>query len=498
MSLDQLLPDNAHDQALRDAVHPDDWQAPTPAPRYNLVVIGGGPAGLVAAFGAAGMGARVAIIERGLLGGDCLNTGCVPSKALLRVAHAAHAARDARRFGVDVPTVVPDFAAAMERLRELRAAIAPHDSAARLAAEGIDVFLGEARFTGPDTVAVGDTTLRFARCCIATGASPVLPRIPGIDTVAPLTNEGIFSLTAPPERLLIVGAGVIGCELAQAFARLGVPVSVVDMAPRVLAREHGAAAALVQEALEADGVDLHLGRGVAELAPTEDGATALTLDDGTVLRGSHLLVAAGRRPNLVPGLDRAGVGVGPKGVLVDSTLRTANPRIYAAGDVIGRDQLTHAADHQARLVVRNALFFGRGQVGALVVPRVVYTEPELAAVGLSPEEAAEDPSLRVFTVGVDETDRGRTDGDTAGFCAVVADGAGRIHGATIVGPQAGELLAPLTLAMTHGLGLGALASTIHPYPTRSELVFKVASAWNKTRLTPLAKRASTWLMGLRR
>ena len=489
-----LLPDNVHDQALQKAVHPEDWVNPKPAGRYNLVVIGGGPAGLVAALGAAGLGAKVAIIEKGLLGGDCLNAGCVPSKALLRVAHAAQAARDARKLNIAVGDVTPDFGAAMDRLRRIRAEIAPHDSAERLKKEGIDVFLGEAKFTGPGTVTVDGTPLEFTRCCIATGARPVLPPIPGIDTTDALTNEGIFALTTLPPRLTVIGAGVIGCELAQAFARLGSTVTVVDLAERVLPREDPDASAVVQAQLEADGIQLILGGKVARMEGGDDG-DAVILDDDPRIVGDRILVAVGRRPNTELGLDAAGVDHGRQGIEVDDHLRTTNPQIYACGDVIGQAQFTHAADHQARIVVRNALVFGRAKVSDLIIPRVTYTHPELAAVGIGPEDAAKDPTIKSFTVSMGDTDRGRTDGESAGFCRVWADGHGRILGATIVGEHAGEVLAPLTLAMTHGLGLGQLATTIHPYPTRSEVVFKVASAWNRERFTPTLQKVSGWVMG---
>lgn len=486
--------EHPHDRRLKDWVRPGAWVNPSPTGTYNLVVLGGGPAGLVAAFGAAGLGARVALVERDALGGDCLLHGCVPSKALLAVAHTAARVRSAPALGVHLPPgdVTVDFTAALDRMRRIRADIGPHDSAERLAQAGIDVFFGEARFSSATSVSVAGATLTFSKALIATGARAVVPDLPGLRALRPRTNRDIFDLPALPGRLTVLGAGVVGCELAQAFARLGSTVTLVEQADRVLSREDAEASRRVADQLEADGVILRLESLVQAAEPLGGSAATgqrLRFSDGTTVEGDALLVATGRTPNVDLDLERAGVTLGDLGIAVDDRLQTTNPRIYACGDVLGHTQYTHAADHQARAVLRNALFLGQARASALVIPRVAYTDPEVAAVGLSARDAAARAGVSTFSATLEDTDRGKTDG-TSGHCAVHIDQRGRILGACIVARDAGELLAPLTLAMTHGLTLGQLAQTIHPYPTRSELVFKVASAYNRTRLTP---RVQSWM-----
>jgi pyruvate/2-oxoglutarate dehydrogenase complex dihydrolipoamide dehydrogenase (E3) component len=498
----ELLPGDRYDAELLANVRPAGWENPTPAPRYNLVVLGAGTAGLVSAAGAAGLGARVALVERDLLGGDCLNVGCVPSKALLRAARAAAGVRDAGAFGVRVPPGArADFPAVMERVRRLRAGLSPHDSAARFRGLGVDVFLGQGRFTGPDTVEVAGRTLRFARAVIATGSRPRLPDVPGLAGAGFLTNESVFALTELPPRLAVLGAGPIGCELAQAFARLGSRVTLLDHNPRLLNREDPDAAALVAESLRKDGVELRPGCSVLGVEKGA-GEKVLRLRTGgadSAIAADALLVGAGRQPNVEGlNLEAAGVAHDPRrGVTVNDRLQTSNRRVFAAGDVCSRYQFTHAADAMARIVLQNSLFLGRKKASALTIPWCTYTDPELAHVGLSEREAGE-RGVRVtkFVQELRGVDRSILEGAGEGFVKVlVRAGTDRIVGATVVADDAGEMIAEWTLAMTAGVGLRRLASVIHPYPTRSEAARKLGDAYNRTRLTPRVKALFRWWLG---
>lgn len=498
--LPDMVPLDVHNRTLLAHVHPPAWQNPRPQGRYNLVVLGAGPAGLVAATGAAGLGARVALIERHWLGGDCLNTGCVPSKALLRAARAAAAVRDAGQFGIEVPVgVQAHFPAVMERLRQLRAQISAHDAASRFRDLGVDVFLGHARFTSPETVTVNGQTLQFANAVIATGARASAPAIPGLADVGYLTNETVFNLTTLPSRLAVIGAGPIGCELAQAFARFGSAVFLIEAQHGILPNEDPEAAALVQQALERDGVtllccgrDLRVRRGCH--------GTLLTVDaheEHYALEVDTVLVGVGRAPNVEGlALEAAGVAYTKTGVTVNDRLRTTNPRIYAAGDICSRYKFTHAADAMACVVLQNALFAGRARASALTIPRCTYTDPELAHVGLSPKAAVQQGiTLQTFVQPLAEVDRALLDGAAEGFVKIhVRQGTDRILGATIVASPAGEMLGEVTLAMVGGLGLKTLARTIHAYPTQAEALKKIGDAYNRTRLTPrLAALLATWL-----
>ncbi|HEX2500238.1 MAG TPA: mercuric reductase [Methylomirabilota bacterium] len=503
----RLVPDDVHNRTLVQNVHPPGWRNPQPARRYHLVVVGAGTAGLVTAAGAAGLGARVALVERHFMGGDCLVTGCVPSKAVIRSSRVIGELRDAAAFGVKVPggTAV-DFGAVMERMRRVRAEISPHDSAWRFSRElGVDVFLGEAAFTGPDALAVDGRTLRFARAVIATGARPGHPPIPGLAEAGFLTSESVFDLTERPSHLAVVGGGPIGCELAQAFCRLGAEVTLLSDVPQLLPREDPDAAEVVRQALLRDGVRLVLGATIASVA-REGGRKVLRYrasgpDD--VVAADEILVATGRVPNVEGmGLEAAGVRSTREGVVVDDHLRTTNSRIYAAGDVCLRWKFTHAASAAARIVVQNALFgaAGRRRASRLVMPRCTYTDPEVAHVGWTERETRDrGVAFNTLVRHLGDVDRARTDGETEGFVKVhLRRGTGRIVGATIVAPHAGEMVGELTLAMTAGIGLGRLAGVIHPYPTQAEAVRHLADQYQRTRLTPFARAAlGAWLRWIR-
>ncbi|HEX5759628.1 MAG TPA: mercuric reductase [Thermoanaerobaculia bacterium] len=490
-----VAPTDEHNRKLVENVHPPAWVNPRPAARYHLVVVGGGTAGLVSAAGAAGLGARAALVERHLLGGDCLNVGCVPSKAVIRAARAWKEARDAAaRFGGPPAAGGGDFAAAMERMRRLRAGISVHDGARRFQGLGVDVFLGEGRFVSPEEVEVGGARLRFRRAVVATGGRAAVPPVPGLAEAGYLTNETVFALTELPARLAVVGGGPIGCELAQAFARFGSRVTVVDIAPKLLPREDADAAALVQRAMAEDGVAFELGVKIAEVRRGAGGRTLVVERAGgerVDVAADEILVSAGRTPNVEGlGLEAAGVRYGRKGVEVDDRLRTSNPRIYAAGDVASKYQFTHVADANARIVLQNALFFGRAKASALVVPWVTYTSPEVAHVGLYEQEAKEaGREVETLTVPLATVDRAILDGADEGFLRLhLEKGKDRILGATLVAEHAGDMLGELCLAVTHGVGLGKIASVIHPYPTQGEVVKKAADAWRRGKLTPGVQR----------
>ena len=468
------------DQISASFLAPEDYVNPTPDGRYHLVVIGAGPAGLITAIGAAGLGAKVALVERHQMGGDCLNVGCVPSKALLEFTKTN---KDAQ------------FSQAFAWLREVRAGIAPHDSVARYNEMGVEVYLGAAQLTAAGDVEVDGVVLPARKVAICTGAQAAVPPIPGLIESEPLTNETVFDLTEQPQSIGILGAGAIGCELATVFARLGTQVHLFEMAPRVLPLENPEASDAVAQALEALGVTLHLGTGVSEVK--RDGHYEIHAGDASV-QTEAMLVALGRRPNTQGlGLEAAGVNMDQRGFIEnDDKLRTSNAKVYAAGDCTARLQFTHHADAQARALIQNALFVPTAKIGGLVVPHCTYTQPEVASVGPSVEQLEKDgTAYDIYEFDFEELDRGRAEVNGAGFAKVYTQkGSDKILAATIVGHDAGEQLSPICILMSNGLGLSAAGRALYSYPTRSEFLKRLADAYNRTRFTPtVASIFKFWL-----
>lgn len=514
--LPQLQPLDQHNRTLQSHVAPADWTNPTPPGRYNLVVIGAGTAGLVTAAGAAGLGAKVALIERDLMGGDCLNVGCVPSKGLISAARVAACVRDAAQYGVEVPDGgQADFPQVMERMRRLRAGISRHDGASRFTELGVDVFLGCGRFVGNDTVEVDGQRLQFRRAVICTGARAADLDIPGLKDVKALTNETLFSLTQLPRRMAVLGGGPIGSEMAQTFARFGCHVTLIEKAAHILPREDSEAALIVQKSMQRDGVSFEFHAQTRRMEKRGNEAVVYFDQEGQEreLVVDKILIGIGRAPN-VHGMGLEVVGVksdARRGIEVNDRLQTTNPMIYAAGDVCSRFQFTHAADYMARIVIQNTLFRGRARASALTIPWCTYTSPELAHVGMKAGEAAEKGiEIDTYTVHLNDVDRAILDGDTDGFVrAHVKKGTDEILGATVVATNAGDMINELTFAMTlnrriprwkrllrlqKGVGLSAIGNTIHPYPTQADAIRKLGDQYSRTRLTPFVKKLfEKWL-----
>lgn len=492
---------------LRNA-RPDNWQNPQPAPLYNLIVIGGGSAGLLAAIVAAGLGGKVALIEKNLMGGDCLNVGCVPSKAIIRAAKTMGEIMMAHKFGIETNGAKVHFDQVMERIRRVQADISHVDSVWRYTEEGVDVFLGEGRFTGPDTLAVAGKQLKFKKAVIATGSRPFHPPIPGLKEAGFLTNETVWNLTEQPKRLAVIGGGPIGCELAQAFRRLGSEVTLFHNAGHLLNREDADAAEVVQNTFLREGIKLVLNNQVTKVTYANGDTSGEKLlhyecpEASATIVVDEILVATGRLPNIENlGLDQVGVKTDPhRGVLVNETMQTSNPRIYAAGDVAMEYKFTHAAAAAAKIVIQNALFYGRKKITDLKMPWCTYTDPEIAHVGLYEHEAgAKGIEIDTYTVHFDENDRAMTDGEEEGFVKVhTKKGTDKILGATIVARQAGDMINEITLAMVAGIGLKTIGEVIHPYPTQAEAIARVAGLYNRTRLTPTARKLSGGWLALNR
>ncbi|ARV59192.1 mercuric reductase [Nostocales cyanobacterium HT-58-2] len=502
-----VRPMDEYNQTLVSYVHPHNWINPEPADCYDLVVIGAGTAGLVAAGGAAlvDVGLKVALIEKQLMGGDCLNFGCVPSKCMIRSSRVVGEMWNAKQYGIHSPRYIEvDFSEVMARMRRVRAEISPHDSAQRFQKMGVDVFLGSAQFVSNDTVEVGDKTLRFKKAVIATGARPVSPSIPGIEEAGYLTNETVFSLIQKPQKLVVIGGGPIGCELAQAFRRLGCEVTLFHRGTHILNKEDADAAKIVQKVLTKEGIRLVLNCQIQSVEKTYDGKTLYFTCNGKqdVVTVDEILVGTGRAPN-VKGLNLEAVGVEydqRQGVKVNDYLQTTNPKIYAAGDVCMNWKFTHAADAAARIVIRNALFspfgLGRQKLSSLVMPWVTYTDPEIAHVGMYEHEAQE-MGIDVATIKIPfaDVDRALADGEEEGFVKIHhPKGSDKILGATIVARHAGEMISQITTAIVGNIGLNKLARVIHPYPTQAEAIRKAADAYYiSTALTPNTKRLLAWV-----
>jgi len=492
--LPTVAPADEHNRVLVENTHPPEWANPQPTGRYNLVVLGAGTAGLVSAAGAAALGARVALIEKHLLGGDCLNYGCVPSKAVIRAARVAETVREASNYGVHIEGGFRvNFNEAMERMRRLRSLISAHDSAHRFRDLGVDVFLGEGRFTGRSTVEVRGQKLEFARAIIATGARATNPTFPGLAEAGFLTNETVFSLTELPRQLCVIGAGPIGCEMAQAFRRLGSEVCIITDGTKILPKEDPDASAIVQRRFEQEGIRLVLGARIRKVETVEGTRYVVFEQNGREehTASDEILVAIGRSANVKGlNLEAAGVAYDNKGVRVDDRLRTTNPRIYAAGDICSRFKFTHAADAMARLALRNALFFGRSKASSLVIPWCTFTDPEVAHVGLYEGEARKrGHQVVTHTVNMGEVDRAILDGATDGFARVHVDAkTGKILGATLVSEHAGESISEFVLAMTQGVPVTAFSSTIHPYPTQAEVVKRLGDLSMRARLKPWLRK----------
>jgi pyruvate/2-oxoglutarate dehydrogenase complex dihydrolipoamide dehydrogenase (E3) component len=469
-------------QTWLDNVHPAAWRNPKPAQRYGLVIVGGGPAGLVAARAAASTGARVALVERALLGGGCLNVGCIPSKAIIRTSRLYAEMRNAEHYGARAPSDIRvDFPAAMRRMRRIRARISRLDSVRRLAADGIDVFLGDARFTGADALSVDGIKLRFSKALIATGARPDTPTLPGLAEAGFLTNENVFDLTALPASLLVIGGGPLGCELAQAFGRFGARTTIAQAVPLFLPKEERDAAQLLSDAFTRDGIEVRLNTAAVRVR-TEGGKKLVDLvsdDYQSTVAVDAILTGTGRLPNVENlGLPAAGVDCdADTGVHIDDYLQTTNPRIFAAGDVCLEHKFTHTADASARTAVHNALSPRRKRLSALTIPWCTYTDPEIAHVGLYVRDARDrDIPVKTYTVPMHDVDRAIADGEESGFVKIhVRERTDRILGATIVARHAGEMINEITLAMVAGIGLRTLAHVIHAYPTQAEAI-KMAAA----------------------
>lgn len=482
-------------------IRPPEWRNPRPANLYNLVVLGGGYGGMLTALEAARAGAKVALVERDRLGGVCLNTGCISSKTLIRTSRIYAEMRNAGNYGATAPgDIRPDFGLAMDRVRRVHARVSRRRSAEELTSKGIDVFFGEGRFAGPRAVTVAGDTLRFKRALIATGARPKLPAIPGLTEAGYLTNENVFELTEFPRSLLVIGGGPFGCELAQAFCRLGSQVSIVQDEPLFLSQEERDAAQILSDSLARDGVDIHLNTQITEVRASEGRKIAELVSDDyrSSVTVDTILVGAGRAPNVQRiNLESAGVKYDTvSGIGINDFLQTSNRRIYAAGDVCLEHKFAHIEGASAHIVTQNALFFGRRRLSAQIVPWCTYTDPEIAHVGMYVTEARErNIPVKTITVPMHEVDRAVADAEEEGFVKIhVKEGTDKILGATVVATHAGEMISDIALAMSAGIGLRGLSRASHPYPTQAAAIKMAALTWTRSRQSRFrAWCAKKWL-----
>jgi pyruvate/2-oxoglutarate dehydrogenase complex dihydrolipoamide dehydrogenase (E3) component len=470
-------------------------------PEFDIVVIGGGAGGLVVAAGGAALGAKVALVEKHKMGGDCLNYGCVPSKTLLKSAKVAHLMRTAADYNIPPHAPTPDIAHVMERVAAVIKGIEPNDSPERFRGLGVDVTFGDGKFIAPDCFEVNGRRLQARTFVIATGSRPGIPPIPGLNAVPFLTNETVFDLREQVPSLIVIGSGPIGCEMSQAFARLGTRVTVVDMGASIMPREDGDLSEIVLHQMKKDGVEFNFNASIVKVEGEKHDIRMLIKDKNGAeksLQATHLLVAAGRRANVEGlGLDAAGIEMKDGKIVSDQTLRTTNPHVFLCGDVAGGLQFTHVAGHHAGVLLRQAIFRMRWAKPSVHVPWCTYTDPELARIGVSESEADRSGvACKVYKFGYEEIDRARAEGETEGFAKVITDPKGRILGAAIVGPHAGEVIHEYVLAVNKGMNLKELSGLIHIYPTFAEINKRVADQRLKEGLTPSSKAWIQRIFGL--
>ena len=488
-----LLPVDQHNRKLRDNVRPADWKVKPSGEVYDMISIGAGTAGLVSSGGAAMLGAKSALIERHLMGGDCLVTGCVPSKTLIKSAHVAYQATKAHEFGVDVDGVKVDFGKVMERLRRVRADMAHHDGAQRLHDMGVDVLFGNAKFTGPNTIDLDGKEVKFRRAMICAGGRPFVPDIPGLRENC-LTSESFFELTELPKHFMVIGGGPIGCELAHAMRRLGSEVTILQRGQKIMDKDDPEAGSIILDVFKEEGIDVRFGAELQKVEPRDSRLHCVVKyqDGEREIAVDKIMVATGRVPNVESlDLEAAGVEYHRRGITVDKYHRTTNKKIFAAGDICSPFQFTHAAYAQAEFATLNALMPWPYRLNAKdrVMSWVTYTDPEVAHAGIPYSEIEKNKSsLDTYELPVKDNDRAQTESEHRGFCRIhCKKGTDKIIAATIVCENAGEMIAEMSLAITNGMRLRHIQNSVHAYPTRAEIIRNTSTEWKFSTLTPSTK-----------